>query len=62
MGGGPSEKEHVLIALFEPEPKEIIAELKRRFPHFEITYVQVSFPKEKVVVGSETQGIDDGES
>ncbi|KAJ4538815.1 hypothetical protein HRR77_006741 [Exophiala dermatitidis] len=59
MGGGPSEKEHVLIALFEPEPKEIIAELKRRFPHFEITYVQVSFPKEKVVVGSETQGIDD---
>ncbi|KAL2432224.1 hypothetical protein ABEF95_004374 [Exophiala dermatitidis] len=59
MGGGPSQKEKVLIALFEPEPKEIIAELKRRFPQFDITYVQVSFPKEKVVVASETEGIDD---
>ncbi|EXJ88460.1 hypothetical protein A1O1_05390 [Capronia coronata CBS 617.96] len=41
MGGGP-DKEHVLITLFDPEPKDITGELRRRFPHFEVTYVQVS--------------------
>ena len=41
MGGGP-DKEHLLIVLWDPEPKHITAELKRRFPYFDITYVQLS--------------------
>ncbi|EXJ78163.1 hypothetical protein A1O3_09324 [Capronia epimyces CBS 606.96] len=43
MGGGP-DRENVLITLFDPEPKDTIAELKRRFPYFDITYVHVSVP------------------
>ena len=41
MGGGP-DKEQVLIALADPEPKHITAMLKYQFPHFDITYFQVS--------------------
>ncbi|KIX01634.1 uncharacterized protein Z518_09360 [Rhinocladiella mackenziei CBS 650.93] len=40
MGGGP-DKEHLLITMWEPEPKHITAELKRRFPYFDITYIPV---------------------
>ncbi|KAJ9500785.1 hypothetical protein H2202_004001 [Exophiala xenobiotica] len=41
MGGGP-DKEHVLITLGDAEPKHITATLKQQFPHFDITYFQVS--------------------
>ncbi|KIW56465.1 hypothetical protein PV05_05124 [Exophiala xenobiotica] len=41
MGGGP-DKEHVLITLGDPEPKHITGMLKQQFPHFDITYFQVS--------------------
>jgi hypothetical protein len=41
MGGGP-DKEHVLITLGDAEPKHITAMLKQQFPHFDITYFQVS--------------------
>ncbi len=41
MGGGP-DKEHVLITLGDPEPKHITGMLKQQFPHFYITYFQVS--------------------
>jgi len=44
MGGGP-DKEHLLIAMWFPEPKHIIAEIKRRFPYFDITYFQFDMPK-----------------
>jgi hypothetical protein len=40
MGGGP-DKEHLLIALWDPEPVHITSEIKRRFPHIEVTYVQL---------------------
>ncbi|EXJ56812.1 hypothetical protein A1O7_07156 [Cladophialophora yegresii CBS 114405] len=40
MGGGP-DKEHLLITLWEPEPKHITAEIKRRFPYIEITYLEL---------------------
>ena len=43
MGGGP-DNEHLLIVLWQPEPKHITAELKRRFPYFDITYVELSMP------------------
>lgn len=43
MGGGP-DKEHLLIVLWEPEPKHIIDELKRRFPYIDITYIRVAPP------------------
>ncbi|KIW87747.1 uncharacterized protein Z519_11721 [Cladophialophora bantiana CBS 173.52] len=41
MGGGP-DKEHLLIVLYEPEPKHLTAEIKRRFPYFDITYFQLN--------------------
>ncbi|KAL6246415.1 hypothetical protein RBB50_006651 [Rhinocladiella similis] len=41
MGGGP-DKEHLVIALMDPEPKHITALLKQQFPYFDITYFQVS--------------------
>lgn len=61
MGGGP-DKEHLVIALMDPEPKHITALLKQQFPYFDITYFQVSRegsgPKTKDL-GSQ---IPDGES
>ena len=41
MGGGP-DKEHLLIVLWDPEPKQITAEIKRRFPYIDITYLQLA--------------------
>lgn len=41
MGGGP-DKEHLVIILWDPEPKDTIAEIKKRFPYFDITYLQLS--------------------
>lgn len=43
MGGGP-DKEHLVIALWDPEPTHITDEIKRRWPHIEITYVQLASP------------------
>ena len=40
MGGGP-DKEHMLIVLWEPEPKETIAKIKEKFPYIEVTYFQI---------------------
>lgn len=40
MGGGP-DKEHLLIALWDPEPVAFTSEVKRRFPYIDITYVQL---------------------
>ncbi|OQU93754.1 D-isomer specific 2-hydroxyacid dehydrogenase, NAD binding domain-containing protein [Cladophialophora immunda] len=41
MGGGP-DKEHLLIVLWDPEPKDLTAEIKRRFPYFDVTYYQLN--------------------
>jgi len=40
MGGGP-DKEHLLIALWDPEPVAFTGEIKRRFPYIDITYFQL---------------------
>ena len=42
MGGGPP-KDHLLLALPFPEPKEITDRLRSKFPQIEITYAQVPF-------------------
>jgi hypothetical protein len=44
MGGGPH-KESLLITLWDPEPKAIITEIHRRFPHYEVTYFQIDLSK-----------------
>lgn len=41
MGGGPA-KDTLLCVLPSPEPKDIIAALRKRFPHLEIKYQQTS--------------------
>jgi hypothetical protein len=58
MGGGP-DKEHLLITLWDPEPKHITAEIKRRFPYFDITYVQLSRADSGWGSGS-TKGVSPG--
>lgn len=58
MGGGP-DKEHLLIVLWDPELKELTAELKRRFPSFDITYIHQAL-KESFVDDSTT--VPDGET
>jgi hypothetical protein len=40
MGGGP-DHEHLLIVLWNPEPKDLISKIKERFPYIEVTYFQV---------------------
>lgn len=37
MGGGPA-KEHLLIALPLPEPKDLLSSLRSSFPHIDISY------------------------
>ena len=41
MGGGP-DKEHLIIAHWDPEPKGETSLIKQLFPYIDITYVQVS--------------------
>ena len=43
MGGGP-DKEHLLIVLWDPEPKHITDSIRSRWPHIEITYFQLNGP------------------
>jgi hypothetical protein len=40
MGGGP-DREHMLIVLWNPEPKDLIAKIKERFPYIDVTYFQL---------------------
>jgi len=40
MGGGP-DREHMLIVLRSPEPKDLIAKIKERFPYIDVTYFQI---------------------
>ena len=49
MGGGPP-KDHLLCAVPGPEPKNLIAHLRKKFPAVEITYqnVSLSFDFDKV--------------
>ncbi|KIW83348.1 hypothetical protein Z517_02593 [Fonsecaea pedrosoi CBS 271.37] len=54
MGGGP-EKEHLLIVLWQPEPKDVTAEIQRRFPHFEIKYFQQLPPEGGQIVDKRGQ-------
>ena len=59
MGGGP-DKEHLVIILWDPEPKHITEEIKRLFPYFDITYYQLgstSNPWE----GDTAKGVPTGE-
>lgn len=58
MGGGP-DKEHLLIVLWEPEPKHITAEIKRRFPYFDITYIQLDLSSNPWG-GAMTKGVSTG--
>ena len=37
MGGGP-DKEHLVIILWDPEPKEITDGIRKRFPYMKVTY------------------------
>ena len=60
MGGGP-DKEHLLIVLWEPEPKHITAEIKRRFPYFDITYIQLDLSSNPWG-GAMTKGVSTGKS
>ncbi|KAK3671271.1 hypothetical protein LTR78_008906 [Recurvomyces mirabilis] len=46
MGGGPA-KEHLLCVLPQPEPTEILKTLRKKFPHIDIEYKQVSFTHDK---------------
>ena len=41
MGGGPP-KDHLLCVLPQPEPKEILDELRKKFPSIEISYRDIS--------------------
>ncbi|OCT48959.1 hypothetical protein CLCR_05293 [Cladophialophora carrionii] len=59
MGGGP-DKEHLLIALWEPEPKHITAEIKRRFPYIEITYLELELSSNPWG-GDMTKGVPTGQ-
>ncbi len=59
MGGGP-DKETVLIILWDPEPKAITAMLKRQFPHFDITYLQVA-PRAATEWAASGNEVPDGE-
>ncbi len=59
MGGGP-DKDHLLIVLWEPEPKHITAEIKRRFPYFDITYLQLDLSSNPWG-GDMTKGVPTGE-
>ncbi|KIV95626.1 hypothetical protein PV10_03256 [Exophiala mesophila] len=43
MGGGP-DKEHLLIVLWDAEPKHITDSIRSRWPHIEITYFQLNGP------------------
>jgi hypothetical protein len=60
MGGGP-DKETVLIVLWDPEPEAITAMLKRQFPHFDITYLQVA-PRAGVSWVESYKEVPDGQS
>src|SRR4051794_9812514 len=40
MGGGP-DREHMLIVLRSPDPKDQIAKIKERFPYIDVTYFQI---------------------
>jgi hypothetical protein len=59
MGGGP-DKENLLIILWEPEPTHITAEIKRRFPYFDITYFQLD-NSSSPWGGDSTKGVPTGE-
>ncbi len=43
MGGGDADhkKEHLLLILPFPEPKETIEHLAKKYPNYEITYKEV---------------------
>ncbi len=55
MGGGP-DKEHMVIVLWEPEPKETIAQIKEKFPYIEVTYFQIKSYRANTV----TEGVPKG--
>jgi len=46
MGGGPA-KEHLLCVLPWPEPKDILSNLRQRFPGLELSYFQVATPRNR---------------
>ncbi|KIV85712.1 hypothetical protein PV11_01373 [Exophiala sideris] len=52
MGGGP-DKEHLVIAHWDPEPKHETSLIKQLFPYIDITYVQVSRNLEPAVDNSD---------
>ena len=58
MGGGP-DREHMLIVLWNPEPKELIAKIKQRFPYIDVTYFQIKSTRANKVPDAE-QGVPIG--
>ena len=43
MGGGSQIKDRILCTLPFPEPVDIVAKLRNRFPTAEITYIYVQY-------------------
>jgi phosphoglycerate dehydrogenase-like enzyme len=44
MGGGPA-KDHVLILMPRPEPKELVEGIRNKFPDIDVVYHEVSYNK-----------------
>lgn len=60
MGGGPP-KDHLLFAVPAPEPPNVIDDLRKEFPHIEITWQKVPFTFDfKVIADSLPKDIWDG--
>jgi hypothetical protein len=38
---GAPEKEYMVITLWDPEPKDVLDELKKRFPYIDVTYFRL---------------------
>jgi hypothetical protein len=58
MGGGP-DHEHMLIVLWNPEPKDLISKIKERFPYIGVTYFQVESTRANKVPQAE-KGVPKG--
>jgi hypothetical protein len=58
MGGGP-DREHMLIVLRSPEPKDLIAKIKEKFPYIDVTYFQTKSTRANNVPAEE-KGVPKG--
>ena len=59
MGGGPDDREHMLIVLWNPEPKDLVAKIKEEFPYIDVTWFQLKSARANQLPESD-QGVPKG--